>query len=111
MSGGAAGDGDREGAHGVSDGERDRASGESEGASAGAGNGAPDDHEPPRAARAEITVAELEQWVDHGATWRALEVSDDHAVVELCTCYGEPVDVREGAAAELIDYLRSHRGD
>jgi hypothetical protein len=67
--------------------------------------------EPPRAARAEITVAELERWVDHGATWRALEVSDDHAVVQLCTCYGEPVDVREGGAADLIDYLRSHRDD
>jgi hypothetical protein len=64
-----------------------------------------------RAARSGITVAELERWVEHGATWRALELSDEHAVVELCTCYGEPVDVREGAAAELIEYLRSHRDD
>jgi hypothetical protein len=67
------------------------------------------DREPPRAARSGITVAELERWVDHGATWRALEISGEHAVVELCTCYGEPVDVREGAAAELIEYVRSRR--
>jgi hypothetical protein len=96
VTGGAAGDVERERTQGASDGEA---------------SPAPAEREPPRAARAEITVAELEQWVDHGATWRALEISDDHAVVELCTCYGEPVDVREGAAADLIDYLRSHRGD
>jgi hypothetical protein len=76
----------------------------------GAGAGE-NDREPPRAARSEITVAELEQWVDHGATWRALEISNEHAVVELCTCYGEPVDMREGGAPELIEYLRSHRDD
>ncbi len=73
--------------------------------------GAADDKTPPRAARSEITVAELERWTDHGAMWRALEISADHAVLELCTCYGEPVDVREGSAAELIDYVRSHRAD
>jgi hypothetical protein len=69
------------------------------------------DSEPTRAGRSPITVAELEDWALHGATWRALELSDEHAVVELCTCFGEPVDVREGAGAQLIEYLRAHRDD
>jgi hypothetical protein len=64
---------------------------------------------PDRAGRSPITLEELERWVDHGATYRALEISDEHAVVEMRTCYGEPVDVREAAAPELIEYLRSHR--
>jgi hypothetical protein len=67
--------------------------------------------EPARAARSPITLEELERWVDHGATYQALEISDEHAVVEMRTCYGEPVDVREAEAPELIEYLRSHRGD
>jgi hypothetical protein len=61
--------------------------------------------------RPTVTVEELERWTDHGAQWRALELSDDRAVVELCTCYGEPVDVVEGATAELIAYVRDHAGD
>jgi hypothetical protein len=67
--------------------------------------------EPDRAGRSPITLEELERWVDHGATYQALEISDEHAVVEMRTCYGEPVDVREADAPELIEYLRSHRGD
>ena len=49
------------------------------------------------------------RWEDSGATWRALEVSDKRAVVELCTCYGEPVDVLSGDAPELIEFVRAHR--
>src|ERR1700749_5147774 len=56
-----------------------------------------------------LTVAELEQWTDSGARWRALEVGNDRAVVEMCTCYGEPVDLRAGASPELIEFLRSRR--
>jgi hypothetical protein len=58
-----------------------------------------------------ITVSELERWVDNGATWRALEVSDQRTLVELCTCYGEPVDFVRGEAPELIAYVRRHRDD
>jgi hypothetical protein len=54
-------------------------------------------------------MAELEHWVDSGATWRAVEISGGRAVVELCTCYGEPVDLREGAESELIEYVRARR--
>ncbi len=56
--------------------------------------------------RAGLTISELEDWELHGAIWRALEVSDARAVVELCSCSGELMDVVEGDAPELIDYVR-----
>ena len=55
------------------------------------------------------TVDELERWEEHGAVWRPLELSDEHVVVELCTCSGEPVDVVEGEDAELIAFVRQRR--
>ena len=57
------------------------------------------------------TIADLEAWTDHGATWRPLELSDERVVVELCTCYGEPVDVLHGEDPALIAYVRRHRDD
>jgi len=62
-------------------------------------------HEP-EAVRPGLTRADLERWEDNGAGWRALEVTDERAVVELCTCYGEPVDVLAGEAPELVAYVR-----
>ncbi|HWE32476.1 MAG TPA: hypothetical protein VG410_03275 [Solirubrobacteraceae bacterium] len=61
--------------------------------------------------RPTVTVEDLERWTDHGAQWRALELSDERAVVELCTCYGEPVDVVESGTAEVIAYVRDHADD
>jgi hypothetical protein len=63
------------------------------------------------APRPPITIADLERWVLHGATWRAVDVSDQCAIVELCTCYGEPVDVVQGSAPELIEFVRRRRRD
>jgi hypothetical protein len=57
--------------------------------------------------RPSVTAEDLVRWTDHGAVWRTLEVSDALAVVELCTCYGEPVDVVEGRAPDVIAYVRS----
>ena len=57
--------------------------------------------------RAGLTVSELEDWELHGAIWRPLEVTDDRAVVELCSCSGEPMDVVEGDAPELIEFVRA----
>ena len=45
------------------------------------------------------TIEDLERWEDHGATWRPLELTDERVVVELCTCYGEPVDVLQSEDA------------
>jgi hypothetical protein len=56
-----------------------------------------------------MTVDDLERWTDHGAIWKTLEVSDELAVVQLCTCYGEPVDVVESEKPELIAYVRAQR--
>ena len=61
--------------------------------------------------RSGLTVSELEDWELHGAVWRALELSDDRAVVELCSCSGEPMDQAEGDAAELIEFIRGRIAD
>ncbi|MGB0094393.1 MAG: hypothetical protein WBP81_17915 [Solirubrobacteraceae bacterium] len=58
--------------------------------------------------RRPVTVEDLERWEDHGATWRALEVTDQGAVIELCTCYGEAVDTVQSEAPELIAFVREH---
>jgi len=53
-------------------------------------------------------LADLARWRDHGATYRVLELRDDHAVVQLSTCSGEPVELLESSQPELIAYLRKH---
>lgn len=58
----------------------------------------------------ESKVAELERWADHGALWRVVHVSERRAIVDLCTCYGEPVERLESDERELIEYLRGRRG-
>ena len=49
----------------------------------------------------------LQRWEDHGAVWRAVHVSDEHAIVDLCECTGQPVDRLESSDPELISFLRS----
>jgi hypothetical protein len=56
----------------------------------------------------ESPIDALRRWEDHGAEWRVAELTDERAVVDLCTCYGEPVDRLESADPELIEFLRSH---
>jgi hypothetical protein len=55
-----------------------------------------------------VTVAELERWRDHGATWRLLELTDSHVEVELCTCSGEAVDRVHSVDPEIVTFLRAH---
>jgi hypothetical protein len=57
------------------------------------------------------SIAELRDWELNGATWRAIEISDQRAVVELCTCSGERVDVVESQDPELIEFVRAHPED
>ena len=40
----------------------------------------------------ETPVEILERWEEYGAVWRVVSVGDRHAVVDLCTCTGEPID-------------------
>jgi hypothetical protein len=58
----------------------------------------------------ESPVAILERWEHNGATWRALHVSDAKAIVDLCTCTGEPVDRLESTDPELIRLVRDRGG-
>jgi hypothetical protein len=50
--------------------------------------------------------AVLARWEEHGAVWRTLHLSDRKAIVELCSCQGEPVDRLESDDPELIRFLR-----
>jgi hypothetical protein len=56
---------------------------------------------------ADDPVAVLERWTDHGALYRVLELNDERAVVQLQSCYGEPVDLLESEDPRLIAFLRS----
>jgi hypothetical protein len=54
----------------------------------------------------ETPVEVLERWEEHGAVWRVVSVGDERAIVDLCTCTGEPVDRLESGDPELIRFLR-----
>ena len=57
------------------------------------------------------SIAELEDWTLNGASWRPMELTTSHAVVELCTCHGERVDVVESDETEFIEFVRLHQDD
>jgi hypothetical protein len=57
-------------------------------------------------ARPTTTIEDLERWEEHGAIWRARELTDERAVVELCTCYSEPVDLVASDDPKLIEFVR-----
>ena len=48
----------------------------------------------------------LTRWEDSGAVWRVFHLSDSKAIVDLCTCSGEPVDRIESTDPDLIEFLR-----
>jgi hypothetical protein len=55
------------------------------------------------------TLADLERWQQSGAIWRVRSFRDDEAEVELCTCYGEPVEVVRATDPETLRFLADHR--
>ena len=59
--------------------------------------------------RRQDLVGELERWTFFGAQWRVVALSDGQAIVDLCTCTGEPVDRVESDDPALIAYLRVAR--
>ncbi len=61
--------------------------------------------------RPPLTIDDLTRWEENGARWRAVEVSDTRAVVELCSCTGEPMDELQSDAPELIAFVRSRIAD
>ena len=49
----------------------------------------------------------LTRWEDGGAEWRIESLTDERAVVVLCTCTGEPVDRLESGDDELLRFLHA----
>jgi anti-sigma-K factor RskA len=58
-----------------------------------------------------LTIEQLEHWVSSGAHWRAVAVSNAHAVVDLCACTGELVERRQSDDPAVINYLGTARSD
>jgi hypothetical protein len=58
-----------------------------------------------------LTVERLEQWALSGAHWWVVALADNHAIVQLCACTGEPVERLESDDRKLIQYLQSARSD
>jgi len=55
------------------------------------------------------TVAELEDWEQGGAVWQSVEVNPERAVVDLCSCSGEPMDRVQSEDPAFIEFVRTHR--
>jgi hypothetical protein len=55
----------------------------------------------------ESPVDVLTRWEDHGAEWRVVALRDDHVEIDLCTCYGEPVERLESGDRELIEFVHA----
>ena len=51
------------------------------------------------------TIAELEDWEQGGAVWQLVELSSQLAVVDLCTCSGEPMDRVQSDDPEFIEFV------
>jgi hypothetical protein len=58
-----------------------------------------------------VTIEDLERWEDNGATWRAFEVTDTLAVIDLCSCTGEPMERVQSDAPEVIEFVRARPSD
>jgi hypothetical protein len=54
-----------------------------------------------------VTIDELERWVLSGACWRVVDISNEHAVVDVCACTGEPLERVESGEHAVIGYLRT----
>ena len=54
---------------------------------------------------AESAIDILARWEQHGAIWRARSVTGTEAVVDLCTCAGEPVDELRSTDPALLRLL------
>jgi len=54
----------------------------------------------------EDAIATIERWTDSGADYRIVHLSDDTAIVDLCTCDGEPMERLESSDPRLIELLK-----
>ncbi len=58
---------------------------------------------------AESPLRTLVRWEDSGALWRTRSLAAGEAVVELCSCHGEPVEELRSGDPELLRYLAARR--
>jgi hypothetical protein len=58
-----------------------------------------------------LTIDAPERWVGFGGQWRVVGISGARAVVDLCTCTGEPVERLECEDPAVIGYLRTAQCD
>ena len=58
-----------------------------------------------------LTIDDLERWVLSGAQWRVVDISPEHAVVDMCSCMGEPMERVESDDPAVIGYLRTARSE
>ena len=58
-----------------------------------------------------VTIDDLERWVQSGAQWRVVDISREHAVVDMCACTGEPMERVESDDPAVIGYLRTARSE
>ena len=54
-----------------------------------------------------LTIDGLENWWNFGAQWRVVDISNRHAVVDLCSCTGEPLERLQTEDPTVIAYLRT----
>jgi hypothetical protein len=54
-----------------------------------------------------VTIEDLERWEDGGAIWRPFEVTDRHAVIDLCSCTGEAMERVQSDAEDVIELARA----
>ncbi|HET7052812.1 MAG TPA: LLM class flavin-dependent oxidoreductase [Solirubrobacterales bacterium] len=59
-----------------------------------------------QSATGESPLTTLSRWEEFGALWRTKSITAERAVVELCSCHGEPVDELSSTDPELLKYLR-----
>jgi hypothetical protein len=58
-----------------------------------------------------LTVEDLECWALAGAHWQVVELTAEHAVIDLCTCHGELAERRQSGSPQLLAYLQQARSD
>ncbi|HEY2716326.1 MAG TPA: hypothetical protein VGI73_08915 [Solirubrobacterales bacterium] len=51
----------------------------------------------------------LARWEEAGALWRTRRLGEREAVVDLCTCFGEPVEELRSDDPQLLRYLAGRR--
>ena len=59
------------------------------------------------AADDELTIDELEEWLQSGATWRVIDIAAAGAAVQFCTCTGTALEIRRTTDPAVITYLRT----